>query len=447
MASFATGMSDHSSSRTRRILLQSGVGLVSRLGAVAATLAATPLMLALLGEKQLGAWLVLLSVFQWVTMFDLGIAAGARNEIARAVAVCDELRVRQTVTTGWLYVAVISLMLFMVAAGILALTPLSDWLEQRVFKGVDITITLWLIVGGACITFALNFVQSAFAAMERASAFSLFSLVVNVGFLLLLVLAHFWSINSMASIAIMYFVAMLCGNVWLILQFRRSFPQFIPDRHSVDHTLSGIIVNFGLRLFIIQLAALVIFTTSRLLTSAWLGPESVVIYDAGLKVFTIVTMVHSLLMSTIWSSFTQAFERREFTWIRQTLRRLAVLMVPLIVACVVLAIYSPGIVRLWLGDAQVGSSSLYALLAATTILSCWSNIYAYLLNGVGETRMQLISAVISGVINIPSTYLFTVTLGFGLTGIVLGTLVSLLPFSILGPYSVRKLLREHEKVL
>lgn len=417
------------------------------MGAVAATLAATPLMLALLGRQQLGAWLVLLSVFQWITMFDLGIAAGARNEIARAVAVRDELRVRQAITTGWFYVAAISVMLFMVAAGILALTPLPDWLGQRVFNGVDVTITLWLIVGGACMTFGLNFIQSAYAAMEKASAFSLFSLVVNVGFLLLLVLAHFWSIYSMESVAVMYIVAMFCGNAWLILQFRRSFPQYMPDRHSLNHALSGIIVKFGLRLFIIQLAALVIFTTSRLLTSAWLGPESVVIYDAGFKVFSIVTMVHTLLMSTIWSSFTQAFERREFTWIRQTLRRLAVLMLPLIAACVVLAIYSPSIVRLWLGGAQVGSISLYALLAATTILSCWSNIYAYLLNGVGDTRVQMISAIISGAINIPATYFFTATLGLGLTGIVLGTLVSLLPFSILGPYSVRKLLREHEQAL
>lgn len=401
-------------------------------------------MLTLLGGQQLGAWLVLLSVFQWITMFDLGIAAGARNEIARAFAVSDELRVRQAITTGWFYVAAISLMLFMLAAGILALTPLSTWLGHRVFNGVDVTITLWLIVGGACITFALNFIQSAYAAMEKASAFSLFSLVVNVGFLLLLLIAHFWAINNMESIAIMYIAAMLCGNAWLILQFRRSFPQYMPNRHSLNNALSGVIVKFGVRLFIVQLAALVIFTTSRLLASAWLGPESVVIYDAGFKVFSIVTMVHTLLMSTIWSSFTQAFERREFAWIRQTLRRLALLMLPLIAACAVLAVCSPTIVHHWLGQGQVGSIAFYALLASTTVLSSWSNIYAYLLNGVGDTRVQIISAIFAGAINIPATYFFTLTLGLGLSGIVLGTLVSLLPFSILGPYAVRKLLSAHE---
>jgi O-antigen/teichoic acid export membrane protein len=400
-------------------------------------------MLGLLGGQQLGAWLVLLSVFQWITMFDLGVSAGARNEIARSIAAGDELRVRQAITTGWMYVATISLVLFVVVAAVLALTPLSDWLGQRVFNGVDVRGTLWLILGGACITFALNFIQSAYAAMEKASAFSLFSLVVNVGFLVLLLFASVTSIDSMESVAMMYVVAMLFGNGLLIWWFRRSFPHYMPNRYAVNNSLSGVIVSFGVRLFIVQLAALIIFTTSRLLTSAWLGPESVVIYDAGFKVFSVVTMAHTLLMSTIWSSFTQAFERREFAWIRQTLQRLERLMLPLIAACAVLALCSPSLVRQWLGDAQVGSSAFYALLAMTTILSCWSNIYAYLLNGVGDTRVQLISAVFAGAINVPASYFFTVTLGMGLPGIVLGTLVSLLPFSVLGPYAVRKLLREH----
>lgn len=440
MSFFASAKFSVPSSRTRTILLQSGIGLISRFGAIAATLAATPLMLKLLGGQQLGAWLVLLSVFQWITMFDLGIAAGARNEIARAVAVSDDLRVRQAITTGWLYVAVISAVLFLVGALVLAFTPLASWLGHAVFSGVDVSITLWLIVGGACITFALNFIQSAYAAMEKAAAFSLFSLVVNVGFLLLLVLANTWSVNRMEPIAIMYIIAMICGNTLLIWQFCRNFSQYMPNRHAINHELSGVIVKFGVRLFVVQLAALVIFTTSRLLTSAWLGPESVVIYDAGFKVFSIVTMVHTLLMSTIWSSFTQAYERGEFGWIRQTLRRLAILMLPLAAACAILAICSPSIIQRWLGSGQVGSVSFYALLAAATVLSCWSNIYAYLLNGVGETRVQMISAVFAGVINIPATHFFTIVLGMGLPGIVLGTLVSLLPFSILGPFAVSKLL-------
>jgi len=439
----SAGITPTASSRTRAILRQSGIGIVSKLGAVAATLVATPLMLHLLGSQRLGTWLVLLSVFQWITMFDLGISAGARNEIARAIAVGGEWRVRRAITTGWLYVTLISLALFLGAALALTLTPLPNWLGEHAFNGVDVTTTLWLLLGGACATFALSYIQSVYAAMEKASAFSLYSLLVNTCFLLLLVIALVWSIDQMEWIAVMYIFAMIFGNAWLIVRFRQNFPQYMPCRRAVDNSLRGAILGFGTRLFIIQLAALVIFTTSRVLTSAWLGPESVVVYDAGFKVFSIVTMVHTLIMSTIWSSFTQAYERKEFEWIRQTLKRLALLTLPLIAACVVLAALSPDIIRKWLGVEQVGSTALYSLLATMTILSCWSNIFAYLLNGIGNTRVQMISAIVAGAINIPAAYLFTVALGMGLPGIVLGSVVSLIPFSILGPLAVRKTLGEH----
>lgn len=428
-------------SRTRNILRQSGIGLVSKFGAIAATIAAMPLMLRLLSEQELGTWLVLLSVFQWITMFDLGIAAGARNEIARAVAVGDKARVRQAITTGWLYVVMISMLLFVVGAMILIFTPLSQWMGQSVFKGVNVSSTLWLILAGACITFALNFIQSVYAAMEKASAFSMFSLVVNVGFLVLLVCFSLWPVGGMEPIAVLYILSMLCGNAFLINQFRKTHPEYMPVSASINHKLRGVIVAFGVRLFIIQLAALIIFTTSRLLTSAWLGPESVVIYDAGFKVFSIVAMVHTVLMSTIWSSFTQAFERKEFSWIRQTLKRLNYFMLPLMAVCLLLALIAPNLVRHWLGGAQVGVLSFYFLLALSTILGCWSNIYAYFLNGVGDTRVQLFSAIFAGLINWPATYFFTLKLGMGLTGIVMGTLISLVPFSFLGPHAARKLLQ------
>ena len=430
--------------RTRKILLQTGFGLIAKFGAFVATLLAMPLMLNLLGAKELGTWLVLLSVFQWITMFDLGLSAGARNEIARAVAVHDELRVRQAITTGWLYVFIVSITLFLIGATILYLTQLPEWLAQQVFGGIEIESTLWIILAGACAAFALNFIQSTFAALEKASAFSMYALLTNVMVVLFLVLAIALSVNGMEYIAIINIISMFFANTWLILQFKSGFPQYFPSVKAVNHKLSGAIIKFGLRIFVLQITTLIIFASSRMMASAWLGPESVVVLDAAFRVFSIVIISHTLLMTTIWSSFTQAFERKEFLWIRKTLRRLIQLMFPLSAACILLAVSSPFIVRYWLGDAQVGLTSFYILLALTTFLTCWSNIFAFFLNSIGDTRIQIISAIFSAAIFIPVSYLFTQILNMGLSGVVLGTLVSLVPFSILGPYVVSKLLNIHE---
>lgn len=430
-------------SRTRRVMQQAGVGLISRFGAVAATFAATPLMLHILGKQQFGVWLVLLSVFQWVTLFDLGVSAGARNEIARAAAAQDPARIRSAITTGWLYVSLLSLALFALATLVLAFTPVRPWLQAHAFGGVDAGAALWIVTVGACASFAAGYVQSVYAALEQASAFSIFSLLSNLAFLGLLSVAQPLSLHRIADIALLYLLAMLGANTWLIARFFKAYPQYRPRYADVDPALRGRILGFGARLFIIQLAALVIFTTSRLMASMLLGPESVVVYDAGFKVFSLVTLVHTLIMSTLWSSFTQAYERGEMAWIRRSLLRLVQLMLPLILGCAVLALLSPRIVRLWLGPEQVGTLGFYVLFAATTVLGCWSNIFAYFLNGIGNMSVQFYSAIAAGLVNIPATYFFTVTVNLGLTGVMLGTLVSLCFFSLLGPLQVYHLLKRN----
>jgi O-antigen/teichoic acid export membrane protein len=427
--------------RTRVVVLQSILGLASVVGAGAAAFAAMPLMLALLGKQSFGVWLVLLSVFQWITLFDLGVSSGARNEIARAAAHQDHELVRTAITTGWLYVAFISLGLFILAAMFVWLTPAHRWLVVRVFGGVDPGAALWLVVAGACIAFALGYVQSAFAALERASAFSLFSLISNVTFAALLLLAPSISVDRMSEVAALYLMAIVGANLWLVARFFFLYPLYRPRLTSIDHRIRHRIMGFGLRLFVIQLAALVIFTTSRVMASLLLGPESVVVYEAGFKIFSVITMAHTMIMSTLWSSFTQAYERGELQWIRSSLRRLTQAMVPLLLGCAVLAWACPWLISNWLGADQVGSPSIYALFALTTVLGCWSNTFAYFLNGIGNTSVQLWSAIAACVVNIPATYVFTVTLGFGLSGILLASFVSLSFFSVLGPVQVKRLLQ------
>jgi len=427
--------------RTRVVVRQSMLGLACALGAAAATFATMPLMLQLLSKQSFGVWLVLLSVFQWLTLLDLGVSAGARNEIARAAALQDHERVRRAITTGWLYVSLISFALFLLTASVLWLTPARHWLAVHVFGGVDPGAALWLVAAGACIAFAMGYVQSAFAALEKASAVSLFALLSNVMFAALLLLAQWLSLDRMSEVAALYLMAIVGANAWLIARFYVLYPQYRPRLSSIDHRIRYAIVGFGLRLFVIQLAALVIFTTSRVMSSLLLGPESVVVYEAGFKIFSVITMVHTLVMSTLWSSFTQAHEQGELQWIRGSLLRLMQAMLILVVGCAALAWVCPWLIIQWLGADQVGSPSVYALFALTTVLGCWSNIFAYFLNGVGNTSVQLLSAVAACLVNIPATYFFTVTLDYGLTGILLGTLVSLGFFSVLGPIQVRRLLQ------
>ena len=58
------------------------------------------------------------------------------------------------------------------------------------------------------------------------------------------------------------------------------------------------------------------------------------------------------------------------------------------------------LVRWWLGELAVGRTALYLGFAVFVWLSCWSNIWAYFLNGIGEVRVQMYSALAAAGLNI-----------------------------------------------
>jgi O-antigen/teichoic acid export membrane protein len=428
--------------RTRVVLHESALGLVYRLGGMAASFAAMPVMLAQLGSHQLGAWLVLLSGFQWITFFDLGVAAGARNEIARAVAHQDLSWTKRAISTGWYYTVIITAALALGITVLLGALPVSQWLQHAAFGGIDAGGALWVVGLGACLSFALNYVQTVYAAHERASAISLFGLLCSTGFLVLLLLIPRSEGAGITRMSWMYLAALIAANGWLIVRFFRQHPSLLPTTAAVDRKLRSRIMAFGTRLFVVQLAAMLMFTTARLMVSMFVGPAEVVVYDAAAKVFSIITMGHGLLMTTLWSSFTHAHEHADWAWIRQMMRRLIVLMVLVAGACTLVAALSPWLINMWLGPSQVGSAGMYAWFALAVVLSCWSNIFAYYLNGIGDVNVQLYSAIAAALLNVPASYFLAVMMQMGTSGVLAGTVCSSAVFAVIGPWRVMRLLQK-----
>jgi len=401
-----------------------------------------PVMLQRLGSAQLGVWLVLLSVFQWITFFDLGVAAGARNEMARAFASKNALRIRQAIATGLFYTVVMSTVLTIGCVAIAGLTPVIPFLERVSFKGHATGYALWIVALGSCAAFTLNFVQMVYAAEQRTSAVSYFSAASNIIFLGLVFWWPLTMFDSLTQISSLYLISMVAANLSLVLWYLRGRFDIGLGLKDIQPEMRERILGFGIRIFTIQIAAMVVFTTARVLVSSFLEPSDVVVYDAAFKLFAVITMLHSLLMSNFWSSFTEAHAVGDWEWLRGRVKILQLLTVPVLLACLLLALISPWIVQHWMTQAQVGPISLYVSFALLTALSAWSNVFAYFLNGIGDTKLQLRTSLLALVVHFPSCYLFTKVLDLGLAGINLGTMVSIAFFAVTGPIYVWRLLRQ-----
>ncbi|GAJ17060.1 unnamed protein product, partial [marine sediment metagenome] len=73
-------------------------------------------------------------------------------------------------------------------------------------------------------------------------------------------------------------------------------------------------------------------------------------------------------------------------------------------------------------------------MAIYTVISVWNNNYAFFLNGISKLKLPLFISIFAALSNIPLSIYFAKTLQLGNAGVILGTIVSLSPGVIFGPW-------------
>jgi Na+-driven multidrug efflux pump len=156
------------------------------------------------------------------------------------------------------------------------------------------------------------------------------------------------------------------------------------------------------------------------------GPEEVTVYNIAYKYFTIGIMINGLITLPYWSSFTEAYFKKDTEWIVSSIRKLRFISILLVSGQLILLLFSDKIIHLWVGDTITIPLSLKLTLTIHVIVQLIEAPYIIFLNGVSKIRLQLYLAVLSIIIAIPLSIFLSKTLHFGPSGVVM----SLICFSL-----------------
>ncbi|OQX54102.1 MAG: polysaccharide biosynthesis protein, partial [Candidatus Cloacimonas sp. 4484_209] len=193
------------------------------------------------------------------------------------------------------------------------------------------------------------------------------------------------------------------------------------------------ISSLGIKFFIIQMAVLVIFATDNMIITQVLGPAEVTPYNVVFKLFSIIAIGHGIIVGPLWSAYTDAYAKTDIRWIRDTLRKTIMILIPIIISVLFLILFARDIINIWVGTNINFPDSLVIFMGIYTVIRIWNSSYSSLLNGIGRIKFQMYSAIIGGLINIPISVYFAKYLQMGMSGVILGTIVSLSFFAIIGP--------------
>jgi O-antigen/teichoic acid export membrane protein len=305
--------------------------------------------------------------------------------------------------------------------------------------------TLRLAVQVAIFFVVLNFwiglISAILGAVQKTAMNALGKLISNLSALLFVYVLTKTTEANITYLAMSYGISLVIANIGLSCWFYKDHPELRPKPYLDKQHVSPLL-SVGMQFFIIQIAGLVIFTTDKILITQLLGPEYVTQYEVVFRIFNLISLLHMLISTPLWSAYTDAYYRSDMAWIKRMFHKQLIVFICIIGAVCLMGLFIEPIIELWIGHEMHVSQSLLISIGLFVLVSTWNNIYAMFLNGIDETRLQLYMAVIAMIINIPLAIYFVKWLGLGLSGVVLATVISLSPPALALPFLVTRIIRK-----
>lgn len=405
----------------------------------------TPVLLNYLGEEPYGVWSTMLSIINWITYFDVGIGQGLRNSLSASIATEDKEKSTAAVTTGYVALSAISAVACLI--GII----LFCCLDINALFNTTISVRSALLVSFVCIcfNFVLSLSKTILYATQQAEKVGYMTVLTQLINLIGILILSLFSSGSLLYVAIVIGLSGVFVNIIFTAFSWKKYPFLIPKRHQFKRSELKAICNIGIKFFIVQIAYLVLYTTDNMIITQLFGPEYVTPYHTVYAAFGIVNGLFAAFIAPLWSKYTVAQQHGDYAWIKRTVIRLDLLLIPVALILVVGVLCFVPISRIWLQRELNYENGLIACMALYYFISMWCSIYSTVQNGMSKVNLQLILGVIAAVANIPLSIVLGSTCGLGTTGVCLATCICMLataiPITISSHRMINKLVKQQNE--
>lgn len=391
-----------------------------------------PLLLNYLEKEQYGVWVTIFSIVNIVFFVDAGIGNGLKTKLSEAISIKDNGLARTYISTAYIFISILAVLLLII--GYICITNIdfqnlfNTSISNQELKTVLLTILVMVVA-----SFVLSLFKPLYYATQQASKVEL-AMLIYQGLVLagVFILLNYVTRNLL-FVAIIYGSSnILVGLVFTILFFKKR-KEIQPRISHFQKDKVKDLMGLSLAFFCIQLCMIVIFTTDNLIISNLIGPEEVTTYDIVYKLFQVVITISVIAQDPFWALYTDAYQKKEYQWIKQTLKRLNLLFVLFIGLITGLYFLSETIISFWIRKELLIPKNLLLFMSLFVLIRVYGIIYMNFLNSIGKVKIQMWLYILGAILNIPLSIYFVKHCNFGSSGVILGTVLSIISLSIILP--------------
>lgn len=414
------------SSRYGRILHAVWSGGAARVLSSAVTLLSLPLAVRYLGAERYGIWTTITTTAVWINLLDLGISNTLTNHISRAYALQDKHAAARSFANA---LFVTGMMAALAGVSAILLFPHIDWIRllnvSPQVGAAEVRLTAAVAIGLTLLALPCNLVSKVLAGYQELHRYNYAlcagALASLCGLAIGIVLRLSMPVLFVMSVGCLAFASLATTIVVIGWQKR----WLIPRRGFLDSSLMRELLDSGCSFFLIQIAAVVVFSSDNLVVSHYLGASEVTPYSVTWRVVGFVALLQSLIFPALWPAYAEAYAKHDFGWIRRTFAAMMAGTVALNLSCAaILLAFGRGLIRLWAGSAAVPTFPLLFAMCVWAVVNGFMSVESCLLAAMSRIREQAVLSILAAGVNIFLSLIWVRQIGA--IGVISGTIVSYL---------------------
>ena len=432
--------------RSKNIQKQIYVSFILKAFSIFLSFFVVRITISFLGKDLYGIWIVLLSIISWVSLFDIGIGNGLRNNLAVALSKNDIGSAKEYISTSYIILLVISFIILLLSCSAIYFVDWISFFNSTLLSIHQYRILVFVFIITIIFSFYLGLINSILNAYQKNALTNIIPILSNILFVALLFIFKSLLVSNLLRIISVYSIALIVSYIILTIHFFYNNKNVIPSINDFSKSKINDIISLGWNFFIIQIAVLLIFTFDNFLILHLLGSSEVSIYNVAFKLFSILPVSFTIIMAPFWSAFTEANVKSDIEWMRSSIKKLNYSIVIAAICSLILLSSYQIVLDIWMpsNNRIVPPFNLMLILSFFVLISIWNNIYSFFLNGIGIVKVQVQTSIVGGLINIPLAIFLVKYCQLGLAGIVISMCLSLLIFSYFGPRTTFRYLNRKE---
>lgn len=414
---------------------------------IAISFVSLPITLNYVDTATYGVWLTLSSVVAWFAFFDIGLTQGFRNKFAEARAKGDDNLARIFVSTTYALLGVIFTGVWIV---FLFVNQFLDWtkiLNLTSTMRPDVTNLAVIVFTYFCFTFIFKVITTILLADQQPAKSSLIDLIGQVIALLIIIILTKTTEGSLVKLGIALcaspLLALITANVIL---FKGKYKKYRPSISTVKFSYASRLFNLGIMFFVIQLAAIIQYQTANIIIARNFGAEDVTAFNIVYRYFGIPYMFYIIFLTPFWSASTEAFQKQDFQWISNGMKRYSQLHLLISLGCLIMLVFAGPFYKLWLGEGKVSIAFTLSLWGCIYyIVMMYGAKYVYFLNGISALRIQFFASILSPFLYIATVMILIRLLKVGVHSLYISSVIANFNGIIIAPLQYYMIMKKGKK--